>query len=299
MRPSAPHVTSTLRRAVRSIRRRLGGSPDAAPDRFADATFPASPWDPLPDPGTAAVTCNLCHWHGAAFEGPAHSEFAVCPSCGSVARDRFLIWALQRRVPPCLGARVLETSPRMGASYRRAMARWFDYRASDFDLRAHQGDLQIDLQDIALGDDSLDVVLSAHVLEHVPDTDRALAELARVITPGGWLVLQVPVPHGETAPPTEPEFHGDDTPVFWRFGPDLTDRLGQAGFDATLYATAEMVEAADRGRTDLPCPGEVDGPAVVVALGHHRAEPIASVEQADRHGFVPALHFFTWVGRRR
>jgi acyl-ACP thioesterase len=38
------------------------------------------------------------------------------------------------------------------------------------------------------------------------------------------MFLQVPVLQGRTAPPVEPEFHGDNTPVFWRFGPELTDR---------------------------------------------------------------------------
>lgn len=287
-----------MQRLLSRLRRRLGAAGQSQATPTYAPTFPSSPWAELPDPGDHAVTCNLCHWVGNGFDGGAHSEFAVCPDCGSVARDRFLFWALQRAVEPRPDARVLETSPRLGEHYREGMRGWFQYRASDFDLRAHSADVQIDLQSIDWPDASLDIVLSAHVLEHVPDTDRALAELHRVLAPGGSLVLQVPVPHGTTAPPTEPEFHGDDTPVFWRFGPDLTDRIASAGFETTLYATAELGDAAADGRTDLPCPGEVDGPDVIRALARHPATSIATRAEAARHGFLPALHFLTWVGHK-
>jgi 2-polyprenyl-3-methyl-5-hydroxy-6-metoxy-1,4-benzoquinol methylase len=65
-------------------------------------------------------------------------------------------------------------------------------RGDDYDLRAHAGNLRLDLQAIDLPDDCVDVMLCAHVLEHVPGTDKALAELRRVIAPGGHLLLQVP-----------------------------------------------------------------------------------------------------------
>ncbi len=38
----------------------------------------------------------------------------------------------------------------------------------------------------------MDFVFSSHVLEHMPDMERALAEWCRVIRPGGYLVLYVP-----------------------------------------------------------------------------------------------------------
>ncbi|HLO76447.1 MAG TPA: class I SAM-dependent methyltransferase [Magnetospirillum sp.] len=44
----------------------------------------------------------------------------------------------------------------------------------------------------AIGDGEMDAVWCAHVLEHVPDTGRALAEIRRILRPGGWLFLSLP-----------------------------------------------------------------------------------------------------------
>ena len=82
--------------------------------------------------------------------------------------------ASRKRPAEMRDARVIETSPRLGGDYREYMRRWFSYRTSDFDLSAHRGDIQLDLQQIDLPDASVDVVLTPHVLEHVPDTDKAL-----------------------------------------------------------------------------------------------------------------------------
>jgi SAM-dependent methyltransferase len=45
-----------------------------------------------------------------------------------------------------------------------------------------------DVQDLPFPDDSFDCALAAWMLYHVPDLDRGLAELARVLRPGGRLV---------------------------------------------------------------------------------------------------------------
>jgi SAM-dependent methyltransferase len=45
-----------------------------------------------------------------------------------------------------------------------------------------------DAQDLPYADASFDCVLAAWVLFHVPDLDRALAEISRVLVPGGHVV---------------------------------------------------------------------------------------------------------------
>jgi SAM-dependent methyltransferase len=81
---------------------------------------------------------------------------------------------LAQRIQEQLGASVafLDISPRM------------------VELARERGvDAQIgDVQDLPFDDASFDTAVAAWMLYHVPDVDRALAEIARVLEPGGALV---------------------------------------------------------------------------------------------------------------
>lgn len=258
------------------------------------------PWKVDPSATSHGAACNICRWTGAAFNGPYHSEMAQCPQCGSIARDRFLMHCFTSTVKRPRGLRILETSPRLGHEYRIMMSRHFRYTASDFDLSAHEGDIQIDLQNIALPDSSIDVLLTPHVLEHVPDTARALAEIHRMLAPGGHMFLQVPLLVGTTTVPNEPEFHADNTPVFFRFGWDLTFRLREAGFHTKILVTEEWSEMLS-GRTEPPASNgdgfDVEG---IVAAARRTLDfdrdvvPAASTRQSHAYGFLPPYHFATW-----
>jgi SAM-dependent methyltransferase len=259
---------------------------------------PFVPQQPAP-PGT--VRCAVCRWQGSAFTGPQHCEATTCPRCGAIGRDRWLFHCLVSNVSG-IGkqTRLMETSPRLGPAYKDAMSAKVDYLASDFDERAHKADVRIDLQDIDLPDASLDVVMTSHVLEHVPETDRALGEIRRVLKPGGSLVLLVPVLQGATAPPTEPEFHGDDTPVFWRFGLDLTDRLRDHGFDTKLLCTADFVrhaEARDARWAEGIAP-EWDAESIVNAAKPDDLTPIVSDDLARTLGLWPSYMYLGWHARK-
>jgi SAM-dependent methyltransferase len=281
-------VLSPLRTMAPRLRRldeaRTGtGWSGSAPFPLLPATVPESP-----------AWCVICGWQGTAWGGVAHAESATCPRCLSIARDRFLFWCFLADLP-APGLRVLETSPRLDDRYRRAMGQWFDYRASDFEERAHRGSLRIDLQDIDLPDSSLDVLLTPHVLEHVADTHGALAEIHRVLAPGGTMYLQVPVLQGLTAAPAEPEYHGDDTLVHWRFGYDFTDVLRAHGFDTRLLVTDEWQSTvwARTGHVPNSSP-EFD---VASMLAHARMGDLWAVAgdtEAAAIGAVPAYMFCTW-----
>ena len=46
--------------------------------------------------------------------------------------------------------------------------------------------------DMPYDDGEFDVVLASEILEHVPEDDRAIAELVRILAPGGILAITVP-----------------------------------------------------------------------------------------------------------
>lgn len=247
------------------------------------------------NPSSWKRVCNICGWHGADFGGPPHSEMAVCPLCGSIARDRFLFWCWVQRLPYDSRAHVLETSPRLDDRYRDWMGRLVDYTASDYDESAHKAMIKLDLQRMALPDASIDVTLTPHVLEHVPDTAAALGELFRVTRPGGDVLLMIPMPQGHTAPPAAPEYHGDNTLVYWRFGWDLRRKLEDAGFEVTCLVPAELIARVRSGEFDTGwTDGSIDEVDLLSTCDPDTLTPIADGRQSHRYGFEPDLHFITW-----
>jgi SAM-dependent methyltransferase len=242
----------------------------------------------------AKVACNICGWRGRKFEGELFSEGAACSACGSISRDRFLYWCWTQRTGYDPAAKVLETSPRMNQLYRDRMAERVDYTSSDYDESAHKGAMRLDLQDIALPDNSLDVVLTPHVLEHVPDTDKALSELFRVMKPGGHIFLQVPIPQSKTAPPSKPEYHGDQTLVFWRFGWDLADRIRDHGFVCDVLVTSELRDAAAEKRRFVYDADWMDVDDLMSGADPAAMTVVADAEQAKQYGFEPCFQFITF-----
>lgn len=111
-----------------------------------------------------------------------------------------------------------------------------------------------DMQRLTYADSSFDLVTHTEVLEHVPDDARALAELHRVLRPGGRMLFSVPL-HGGGAtverarlvdgaivhllPPAyhaDPLRHETGILAFRDYGADLLDRLRGAGFaEARLH----------------------------------------------------------------
>jgi len=286
---------SSVRTPMRPLARRLGLA--ANEGEWWRAATP--PWVLPSESERSPAWCIICRWSGERFLGDEGAEGAACPRCGAIARDRFLFWCFLRRVPKPFGLRVLETSPRLGEEYKDQMRRWFDYRCSDFDLLSHRADLQLDLQTIELPSDSLDVVLTSHVLEHVPDTAKALRELHRVLRPRGRMYLQVPLQDAWTSVPSVPEFHADNTPVFFRFGWDLTDRLRDAGFEARVLVPGAFLEMLHGQRAFPPSAREgfqLDRLAATVRFDD--VEVVMNDAEAAQLGVRPACHFSVWEAVR-
>ena len=61
-----------------------------------------------------------------------------------------------------------------------------DLAALEATGEAPEGAIVGDAMDLPLADASLDGVFASNMLEHTPDSERVLAEIARVIKPGGW-----------------------------------------------------------------------------------------------------------------
>ena len=180
-----------------------------------------------------AVECPCCGGSYRAFAdrfGPNRQ----CWRCGSLERDR-LLWLLFDSRPELLraGIAVLHVAPErcLRPRVRSVAGR---YVAGEIDPAP--GDVRLDVTALASPQDSFDAVICNHVLEHLPDDRRALAELRRVLRPGGWAILLVPDVEAErtdedpSAGPEERLRRFGQADHVRRYGWDYLERLAGAGF---------------------------------------------------------------------
>ena len=95
------------------------------------------------------------------------------------------------------GCRVLDVGCGT-APYRRWLPRRVDYTGIDIAAGGGAPDIVIEPDSAwPLADGAYDLVLCTQVLEHARDKDLLLAEIKRVLRPGGLLILSVPFVYGE------------------------------------------------------------------------------------------------------
>jgi SAM-dependent methyltransferase len=107
----------------------------------------------------------------------------------------------------------------------------------DFDPTADMRtvDVQASLTALPLRDDSVDVLICYHVLEHIPDDGAAMAEIARTLDPGGLALVQVPwrpersTDEDPNAPEEERTRRFGQADHVRMYGADFEDRLHSAG----------------------------------------------------------------------
>jgi SAM-dependent methyltransferase len=111
---------------------------------------------------------------------------------------------------------------------------YLQYLSGDID--SPEAMVKMDITDIRDSDASFDVIYCSHVLEHVPDDRKAMAEFYRVLKPGGWAVLQVPITAevtledpSVTSPEERERLFGQCDHVR-RYGQDYVERLRSARF---------------------------------------------------------------------
>lgn len=216
-------------------------------------------WRKIVHRGTR-VECPVCGSRFRHFQARWNTPDVICWSCGSEERHRTL-WLLLDRLEPELlrGARSLlhfAPEPGLAALLRERVDR---YVTCDIDPGA--AELEIDITDIALPDESFDAIICSHVLEHIPDDRRAMHELQRVLAARGWLVVMVPIDHGLDATYEDPAIVDpeDRRRHFWQedhvrlYALDVADRLAATGLLVRhLRPTEQLSEhAIERYRLGL------------------------------------------------
>lgn len=125
--------------------------------------------------------CPICGFTGRFIDAGRRSE-ARCPNCSSKERDRVIGLYLKRAGLRVEGKKVLHFSPE-----RPFFRKWKhnpNYVAGDI-KRSRKMNTYVDITDIPFDDDTFDLILCNHILEHVANHRRGIQECHRVLAPTG------------------------------------------------------------------------------------------------------------------
>ncbi len=189
-------------------------------------------------------------------------EELACENCGLSARMRVVL-ALVRELAGSREASIFATE-QATLAFRCLAERYSNAMGSEYFSEDQRTRLASYLETLMgwpmplrfedatrldMRDDSVDVLVSCDVLEHIPDHQAALEEFGRVVRPGGHLVLTVPFldadessilraridSNGEIEHLLAPEYHGDPVCAegilaYHSFGWSLLQDVRAAGF---------------------------------------------------------------------
>ena len=203
-----------------------------------------------------SVHCPLCTRSFRGFR-PAgkrlsRRENAICPYCGARERDRLTSLFLARPDGPTSGSPILHVAPE--ACLQPHLRRLGDGHYVTADLIRTDVDERFDLMAIPHPDASFHAVYCSHVLQDVPDDIVAMAELYRILEPGGWAIFNIPVTADTTVDHRDKPRHvrsrGDRRPHehLRTYGKDFPQRMGSVGFKVRVICPSDLASVQEQRR---------------------------------------------------
>jgi len=115
----------------------------------------------------------------------------LSPSTLSLERHRLLWLYLQNETDFFTAPKkVLHFAPEQAFYKLFREQKNLDYTTTD--LYSPLADVKADICNLPFKDNTYDIILCNHVLEHIPDDTKAMQELYRVLKPGGMGIFQIP-----------------------------------------------------------------------------------------------------------
>lgn len=193
--------------------------------------------------------CPLCGFSGRAFipAGNPPRQEAECPRCGGRERHRLLWHYIINNTKMTEGNyEILYVSPSTKIVDKLTMC---GNKLTTIDLMMENIDLKSDITHLPFRNETFDVIICSHVLEHVPDDHTAMSEMARVLASEGDALIIVPKDkdrehtyedNSVTSPEARRREFGQHNHVRW-YGRDFINRLSKNGFDtSTIYTTDNL-----------------------------------------------------------
>lgn len=166
---------------------------------------------------------------------------ALAPGSLSLERHRLLFLYLKEhtnllREP----LKVLHIAPEV--CLRRALQKQNNLDYITADLCSPWAQYHFDAHAIPFKDETFDVVIANHLLEHVQDDLRVMSEFFRVMKIGGWGIFQVPLDEKLKHTQEDAFLESDELREKYfgqkdhvrQYGTDYLERLAYVGFDVKL-----------------------------------------------------------------
>ncbi|WP_445736465.1 methyltransferase domain-containing protein [Mariniflexile sp.] len=117
----------------------------------------------------------------------------MCPFCGSLSRNRRLWYLLNNNGN--LKGKLLHFSPSRSLYRNLKKEKSVDYFSTDFE-NEFLADYKFDITNTNQEPEKFDTIVCYHILEHIIDDQKAMAELYRVLKPNGIIYIQTPFKEG-------------------------------------------------------------------------------------------------------
>lgn len=203
--------------------------------------------------------CPICEQRTVfAPFGRRPRPYAKCCVCGSLERHRFAWLFLCRKSDLFLPRKqkMLHIAPERCLSARFRAIPNIVYLSTD--LNDKFASVKMDITSIGFADNSFDAIFCSHTLEHVNNDRQAIAELRRVLSPSGWVLLMVPISSSSetfedpsiTDPRLREKYFGQSDHVR-HYGHDFIERLRNVGLEVDCFSPESVAERSEIGDMSL------------------------------------------------
>ena len=143
-----------------------------------------------------AVECPVCEKSFSKFLSYGYANYrdnVLCPYDLTLERHRVMWLYLKQKsdffTKPDL--KVMHIAPEQ--CFHGLFKKQSNLNYVTGDLLSPIADMHFDLHEIPLEDNQYEVIFCNHVMEHVKDDLQCMKELYRIMKPGGWGIMQVPI----------------------------------------------------------------------------------------------------------
>lgn len=154
--------------------------------------------------------CSLCnryinHFNDSGTKSPVWDHYKTiggsyrldrCPKCNSIGRER-MVQLFLKEGEKYKGKDILHVAPEISLSNwlqnKKCKYVAIDKKEGYYANKYPANVKNADITHLEFCDESFDIIICNHVLEHVIDDHQAIKELYRVLRYGGFAIIQVPM----------------------------------------------------------------------------------------------------------